>query len=134
MKHLSAIRPLSAILAALLVSTTGIIAAGATLMPRPAQAASASKLGDMTPFRTIAVDVLSLVEKGDLPAATKRIKDLEINWDGAEAGLKPRAASEWHFVDKAIDRALAELRTTKPNAKTSAQSLKDLLAAFDGAR
>lgn len=88
----------------------------------------------MTPFRTIANDVLSLVQNGDMPAAIKRIKDLEVAWDGAEAGLKPRAAAEWHVVDKAIDRALSELRANKPDAKTSAQALKDLLAAFDAAR
>jgi uncharacterized membrane protein YkoI len=99
--------------------------------PARDQANQNPSLSDLSSFRVIAVDTLAIVDAGNLRRARARIKDLETNWDRAEARLRPRIPEQWLVIDKAIDAALVQLRADKPQAPAAKQALQNLLARLD---
>jgi uncharacterized membrane protein YkoI len=86
---------------------------------------------DLSAFRIIAQDTLAIVNTGNLGRAKSRIKDLEADWDRAEATLRPRSPEQWRKIDKAIDAALQQLRAVSPQAAAAKETLQSLLAALD---
>ena len=119
-------------------SNSGANPARVAAQPVAAGTANAQKpggeapLGDLSLFRAIAVDTLRIVNTGDLAAAKKRIKDLELSWDQAEPKLKPLAPQKWETVDVSIDRALKEVRAWRTTPAASSEVLQALISTIDG--
>jgi uncharacterized membrane-anchored protein len=93
-------------------------------------AAPRSPLGDLSAFRTITQDTLDKLDGGDQAGATARVDDLELQWDNAEARLKPKSKAAWNDVDGKIDTVLRELRSTGPDPTSERAALSTLLAAL----
>jgi uncharacterized membrane-anchored protein len=90
-----------------------------------------SPLGDLTVFRTITQDTIDKLNSGDQAGATKRIGDLEYEWDNAQSRLKPRDTTEWNKIDGKIDTVLRELRAVNPNVVSEKSALQALLLVLN---
>ncbi len=94
-----------------------------------------TKLGNLTKFATITAAVQAKVDRNDLAGGKTKVKDLEVAWDDAEAGLKPRDPAKWSQLDGEIDAVLTSLRAGNPTQADCAANLKALTATlnqFDG--
>ena len=100
---------------------------GGPAQPVPAHT---SRLGDLSTFRSITQDTLNLLNGGNQSGATSRVDDLEIEWDNAEARLKPKDKAEWTRIDGRIDKVLRQLRATSPDQVAEKDALTALLAAL----
>ena len=92
-------------------------------------------LGNLSNFAAITADVKAKVDKNNLADAKTRVKDLEVAWDDAEAGLKPRDSAKWHQLDDEIDAVLTSLRASHPTQSDCTATLTALgttLDKFDG--
>ena len=106
--------------------------AGSIILPTPLTATVYAaqhngELGDLSAFETIAHDTLVLVDKGELNAAKKRIKDFETAWDKAESTLYPKSKAEWSVIDDAADAAISALRAKKPNPMDAQKTVSALI-------
>ena len=59
------------------------------------------------------------------------VKDLEVAWDDAEAGLKPRDAAKWHQLDRQIDALLSALRASHPAQADCAAEVTTLMSTLN---
>lgn len=111
----------------------------AAIAHAPASAATVSRIkggpvpGDMTAYRRIASDAATLLNRGDLPGARTRIRDLELAWSADKFGLKI-TPNDWRVLDRAIDHALKALQSQPPLQADCQAAMADLLKAFDTLR
>ena len=116
-------------------ASSAAIPTGTTSTNTTAQVHPTTQLGDLSSFTVIVDDVQTKVAANDISAATTKVKDLEVAWDSAEAGLKPRDPADWKTLDGQIDGVLTSLRAPTPNQGDCAAYLKTLtttLNSFNG--
>jgi uncharacterized membrane-anchored protein len=118
-------------------TTVASSANGSTVSAAPGapQPHPVTRLGDLSRFATIVSDVNAKVAKNDLAGGRTRVKDLEVAWDDAEAGLKPRDSAKWHRLDDQIDAVLTSLRAASPSQADCGATVTALLGTlnkFDG--
>ncbi len=89
----------------------------------PVSVAPITTLGDLTAYRTLAIDTRDLVTKHDSPGAVTKITDLETAWDVAEGALRAKNGKDWRILDKALDKALSQVRADKPDAENCVKAL-----------
>jgi hypothetical protein len=70
------------------------------------------------------------LDAGDQSGATARVDDLEVEWDNAQARLRPKDKAAWTEIDGKIDTVLRELRATSPNSNSEKAALTALLTAL----
>jgi len=115
---------------ALIAAPVAVFSAGYIYLAPPAADAQPS-LGDLTPLKSIAVDVETIAAKGDLVAAEKRITDFETLWDQDEATMRPLNQEAWGTVDDAADEAIHSLRAPSPDPSKVTEAVKGLIATLD---
>jgi uncharacterized membrane-anchored protein len=114
-------------------STTVQAAAGTAAATGPAarRPHPTTALGNLSSFATITADVKAKVDQNHLADAKTRVKDLEVAWDDAEAGLKPRDSAKWHQLDDETDAVLTALRASHPTQSDCTASLTTLITTLD---
>jgi uncharacterized membrane-anchored protein len=115
--------------------TTGQKGKAAAAGPAARPVHPTTRLGNLSTFAAVVTDVRAKVTKNDLAGAKARVKDLEVAWDDAEAGLKPRDSGKWHQLDDQIDAVLTALRASHPSQADCAAAIATLattLNKFDG--
>ena len=96
-----------------------------------ATAATPSGLGDLSSFKAIISDVQCLLDKGNVPAAQKRITDYEAAWDSGESAIRPLNQTDWGNIDEASDAALTAIRQPKLSTDAVKQTLAALQTVLD---
>lgn len=87
-------------------------------------------LGDLSKFKIIADNSLTLVHSGKFSDAKTRIGDLEYAWDNAEAQLKPMNKEAWRDVDKSIDVVLRKLRSVNQDSIACSTALESFISVL----
>ena len=116
----------------LVIGGSGYYVRRTQLWDKAAGSVSATQpLGNLTAFRTIAEDILTMVRDGDMAGAKTRADDLESAWDNGQAIMRPMNEEKWTLMDNAIDDVLTKVRSGRQNAAETGASLESFVKVMD---
>ncbi|MXS75483.1 hypothetical protein FDM98_12500 [Microbacterium sp. TL13] len=103
-------------------------APAATVTLAPGESATTNfPPANISSYRTIVQDTLTLVQAGNTAEAATRITDLETAWDQDQPTLEPLNGTGWAVLDGQIDKALRAVRASSPDPTLQTDSLTTLL-------
>lgn len=113
-----------------LVASAAPLAAPAS----PPSEESAAATDAMTPYRTMATEVLKAFKADDMPTAQAKAKELQKAWDSGQKDLNSRSHDAWKAVDKAMDVFIKPIiKKAELDAATVQAAYKDFIAKLDAA-
>jgi hypothetical protein len=118
------------LLAVTLIAIPVVLFSGYELYAAKSAVAAPRGLGDLSNFKAIIADVQTLLDKGDVPGAAKRITDFETSWDQAETAIRSLDPTQWRNIDQAADGALGAVRKNNPDPAAAKAATATLMATI----
>lgn len=97
----------------------------------PVTVSANAPLGDLSEFKTIVNDTLSLVKEGKLSDAKTRITDFETLWDDSQSKLKSMSPSDWSTIDVQSDKMLRAVRASHPDQTSCELELTTMMGLLN---
>jgi hypothetical protein len=108
--------------------------ASATPLAPPESDASAAAADSMTPYRTMAADILKAFKTGDLDTAKAKGRAIQKAWDSEQKALKARSPETWKAADAAMDAFVKPIiKQTDPDPAKVQAAYEDFIAKLDAA-
>lgn len=109
------------------------VASAAPLAP-PQSDVSAAATDSMTPYRTMAEDILKAFKTGDMDTAKAKGRAIQKAWDSEQKALKAKSRETWKAADAAMDAFVKPIikQTDLDPAKVQA-AYDDYIAKLDAA-
>ena len=108
-------------------------AASVTAADTPSTIGRIYSSAEIAEFKTLAKATVEALASGKQSEMVAKLTDLETAWDDKETVLRPRDEATWTLLDKTLDKAISDLRSSHTDLSKGNAALSDLLKLFDQA-
>jgi hypothetical protein len=112
------------------IANTAVLAAPGPPQSDPPAAATDA----MTPYRTMAEDILKAFKAGNMDAAKAKGREIQKAWDSEQKGLKAKSPKIWKATDRAMDAFVKPIiKKTDPDPAKVQSAYDDYIAKLNTA-